>query len=82
MVKHLALASVLLLASYASPLLAQPAPLDPFQGTKQEQDACRPNVTKFCKEFIPDTFRILACLQAHRPRLSRACRFVLESHGQ
>ena len=81
--KHFALASVILLASYASPSLAQtPGSPDPFQGTRQEQEACRPNVTRFCKEFIPDTFRILACLQANRTRLSNACRLVLESHGQ
>jgi hypothetical protein len=27
-------------------------------------------------------FVILACLQANRPRLTVACRTVLESHGQ
>jgi hypothetical protein len=83
MVKSFALVSLVLFASYVSPSFAQmPGPPDPFQGTRQEQDACRPNVTRFCKEFIPDTFRILACLQAHRPKLSKACRVVLENHGQ
>jgi hypothetical protein len=39
-----------------------------FQGTPQEQAACRPDVLKHCKELIdpnmPNTFSILACLQA------------------
>ena len=56
------------------------------QGTAQEQAACRPDVIKHCKPLLasnsPSTFSILACLQANREQISKACRTVLESHGQ
>ncbi len=52
-----------------------------FQGTAEEQAACVPDATKFCLEAIPDTFRVLACLQANRQKLRKACLQVLESHG-
>ncbi len=52
-----------------------------FQGTIEEQAACVPDATKFCMDAIPDTFRVLACLQAHRQRLRKVCLQVLESHG-
>jgi hypothetical protein len=51
------------------------------QGTSEEQDACAPDATKYCKDAIPDTFKVLACLQEHRKRLKKACREVLKSHG-
>jgi hypothetical protein len=31
---------------------------------------------------VPDTFRVLACLQQNRRQISTPCRRVLESHGQ
>jgi hypothetical protein len=63
-----------------------PVPIAPFpnmfQGTPQEQIACRPDSTRYCKDEIPDTFRVLACLQKNRAQISAPCRRVLESHGQ
>ena len=57
-----------------------------FQGTPQEQAACYPDVVKHCKPLLnsnaPSTFSILACLQGNREQISKACRAVLESHGQ
>lgn len=53
-------------------------------GTPAEQAACRPDVRRFChaiKEGAGDG-SFLACLQEHRAKLRRACREVLESHGQ
>ncbi len=53
-------------------------------GTPAEQAACRPDVRRFChaiKEGSGDG-SFLACLQEHRAKLRRACREVLESHGQ
>jgi hypothetical protein len=79
MSKTIALMFAVLVASDSTAALAQ---LNPLQGTQQEQAACRPDVQRYCKEHIPDTFRILACLQNNRARISRACRGVLESHGQ
>ncbi len=62
----------------------QPFPPFPnvFEGTPQEQAACRPDSTRFCRDAEPDTFRVLACLQRNRTKLTVACRKVLESHGQ
>jgi hypothetical protein len=54
-----------------------PLPFPNFQGTPEEQKACRPDVVKMCKDFVPDTFRILACLQANKTHLSAPCRGVL-----
>lgn len=70
-----------------NPVLAateKPAPQPPglFQGTPEEQAACAPDSTKFCQDAIPDTFRVLACLQDHREKLRKVCRKVLEDHGQ
>jgi hypothetical protein len=78
MSKKMALVAALLVASSTTASYAQGL----FEATPQEQAACRPDVRRFCREFIPDTFRILACLQSHRVRISKACRGVLESHGQ
>jgi hypothetical protein len=53
-----------------------------FQGTAEEQRACNPDATRYCVDDIPDTFKVLACLQQHRAKLTKACRGVLEAHGQ
>jgi hypothetical protein len=82
----LVLAALLASSAYA---LAQ-APILPFppllpnlmQGTPEEQAACNPDAQRYCREFIPDSLRVLSCFQANRPKLSVACRRVLESHGQ
>jgi hypothetical protein len=53
-----------------------------FQGTPQEQAACRPDAAKFCRAYMPDNFRVLSCLQANRAKLRRACQKVLRDNGQ
>jgi hypothetical protein len=53
-----------------------------FEGTPEEQAACAPDSTKFCRDAIPDTFRVLACLQENRKKLRKVCLKVLEDHGQ
>jgi hypothetical protein len=53
-----------------------------MQGTSQEEAACRPDSSRYCRAQEPDTFAVLRCLQANRPRLSKACAKVLASHGQ
>jgi hypothetical protein len=35
-----------------------------------------------CRSNPNDTLGILGCLQANRPKISRACQQVLASHGQ
>jgi hypothetical protein len=52
------------------------------QGTPEERAACSPDVRKFCGSDLQDTMRVLACLQANRPKISAACNRVLVSHGQ
>lgn len=59
-----------------------PSPFQMFQGTPEEQAACAPDSGKFCRDAEPDTFRVLACLQRNRTKISAACRKVLERHGQ
>jgi hypothetical protein len=53
-------------------------------GTRDEQAACRSDSRRFCRTVDPDsgTHGILTCLKQNRSKLSRACRGVLESHGQ
>ncbi|MCC6776388.1 MAG: hypothetical protein IT537_07080 [Hyphomicrobiales bacterium] len=90
MIRTLALLAVLV----STPALAQP-PLPPLpfpplpvpplpmpQGTPEERAACAPDVQKYCEAALPDTMRVLACLQTNRPRISNACNRVLVSHGQ
>jgi hypothetical protein len=53
-------------------------------GTPKEQDACRPDVRRFChmiKEQDGDD-AFLACLELHRDQLSEACKNVLQDHGK
>jgi hypothetical protein len=76
---------MLLLLAGTVPLAAgekNPHPTKSSVGTEDEQAACAPDAKKFCVDKIPDTFAVLACLQAHRQRLSKACRHVLEENGQ
>jgi hypothetical protein len=76
-------------AAWVMPALAQsplpPLPFPPLpmpQGTPEERAACAPDVHKFCESALQDTMRVLACLQANRPKISAACNRVLVSHGQ
>jgi len=49
--------------------------------TPQEEKACRRDAHRFCKDAMPDEFRVLSCLQAHRQTISQACRNTLENRG-
>jgi hypothetical protein len=88
MIRGISLVAMLFVAGATGALAQQqpPAPFpafpNMFEGTPQEQAACRPDATRFCKEALPDTFRVLACLQKNRTQISVSCRRVLESHGQ
>lgn len=46
-----------------------------------EDRACRTDARRFCREDIPDQFKVGSCLQAHKDRLTRTCRDMLASHG-
>lgn len=66
----LALAGVSLIFALASESFAH-------SGTKEEQDACTPDVFRFCSAQIPNEDRIVACLNRHLAKLSPACRSVM-----
>jgi hypothetical protein len=73
--------------AFAQQLPPQPPPVASMgQGNQQERTACHPDVSRFCQTELQinpnDTLAILACLQANRPKISRACQQVLASHGQ
>jgi hypothetical protein len=51
-------------------------------GTQEDQRACNAPVKKFCRAAVPDTFRILACLQQNRARIGKPCQGVLRRYGQ
>jgi hypothetical protein len=50
------------------------------QGTLEQRLACTPDVWRLCSAQIPDTNRIVACLQQNTQQLSGACRAVFESN--
>ena len=52
-------------------------------GTPEEQAACSRDVQRYCRSVIDQgDFTILACLQQHRPKLTKSCDMVLKNHGQ
>lgn len=62
----------------------QPAPIPmPFdmKGTPEEEAACAPDSSRFCKKFEPDALQVLGCLQANRPKLAQSCQRVLRNRG-
>jgi hypothetical protein len=72
-------------ASFAQgPPLPLPLPFPNFQGTPEEQRACRPDVMKMCKDYLGqnDNTIVLRCLQANKVRLSTPCHGVLAHYGQ
>jgi len=52
-----------------------------LSGTEDQQNACYRDANKFCADAIPDQMKVLACLQEHRKRLSKACAKVLADNG-
>jgi hypothetical protein len=52
-------------------------------GTKEQQDACRPDVRKFChhlKDADDDAY--LQCFELNRDSLSKPCSDMLKSYGK
>ena len=73
----------LTLLSVSVPAAAIAQQQQPRSGTAEEQAACSRDVQRFCRPVIDQgDFTILACLQQHRPKISKACDQVLKSHGQ
>lgn len=90
--RTLALSLALLLAGVtaaSAQFPAQPAAPQcpgPVQGSEQDRAACHGDVTAYCQAELQanqcDVFGILGCLQRNRPRLTAACRHVLEANGK
>jgi hypothetical protein len=51
------------------------------QENTPEDRACRGDARRFCKDDIPDQFKVGSCLQANKEKLSRACKETLAGHG-
>lgn len=49
-----------------------------FAETDAERNACTPDVWRLCASEIPNVGAIKLCLQRQRPRLSDACRTVMQ----
>jgi hypothetical protein len=52
----------------------------PQQDTPEDR-ACHGDARRFCKDDIPDQFKVGSCLQEHKDRLTHACKTVLDGHG-
>jgi DNA-binding ferritin-like protein (Dps family) len=47
------------------------------------QDVCGRDASRFCRAQLNDGDQaVLACLQQHRAKLSKACREMLAAHGR
>jgi hypothetical protein len=53
-----------------------------MEGTPEDRAACEPDVRMYCQAAIPDTMRVLACLQQNRQRIGPSCLGVLQKYGQ
>lgn len=49
-----------------------------FAESDAERSACTPDVWRLCASEIPNVGAIKLCLQRERPRLSVACRTVMQ----
>ena len=83
MLKILGVAAVTAVLVSATPLFAQMVAQGLFNGTPEEQAACRRDVRQFCRHIKANAGNdaFLQCLQEHRAKLSEACGRVLKSHG-
>ena len=79
-----AIAALLVLAPLGTANAQQqmPSPFpDLLKGTPQEEAACAPDSTRFCKRFEPDALQVLGCLQQNRTKISQSCQRVLRNRG-
>jgi hypothetical protein len=84
MVRSVSLVFACFLISTAASAQTQVSPHSEQQvgpHSEQEDDACRGDVHRFCRDAEPDELRVLSCLQMNRARLTKACQGVLQSHG-
>ena len=65
------LVASLLLTATESPLLA-------YEETEAQRNACKPDVYRLCKWYIPSRSGITYCLHQNIDKLSPDCRAVME----
>ena len=52
-------------------------------GTPEEQRACSPDVSRYCRDVMNDAdLIVLGCLKANRAKISKACDAVLVKNNQ
>ncbi|MBI3698926.1 MAG: hypothetical protein HY242_00590 [Afipia sp.] len=52
-------------------------------GTPEEQRACAPDVSRYCRDVMNDAdLIVLGCLKANRAKISKTCDKVLANNGQ
>lgn len=49
-----------------------------YQESERQREACKPDVYRLCKWYIPSRSGITYCLYQNIDRLSSACRAVME----
>jgi len=49
------------------------------EGTFAQRNACKPDVFRLCKEFIPDRTAITDCLERNKQRLNPDCKAVFDN---
>jgi hypothetical protein len=49
------------------------------QGSQEARDACTPDATRLCNEFIPDEAKVKSCILSKRSQLSEACRLAMRA---
>jgi hypothetical protein len=77
----LLLTTLMLTIAGLAAIATMPAFAQGHGGTPQEQRACSRDASRFCRKELGDDGAVQRCLQAHRSKLSSACRKVFESHG-
>lgn len=75
------LATTLLVSATVGAVAQAPAPQR--SGTPEEQKACAPDVSRYCRNVMNDGDLVIFGLpSANRPKISKKCDTVLRSHGQ
>ena len=64
-------------AALIAATLLLPAADGRAQGTRQEREACTPDVFRLCAAQIPNVDAIVSCLNRKKSQLSPACRVVM-----
>ena len=49
------------------------------EGNDAAREACAPDATRLCNEFIPDETKVKSCMLSKRSQLSQACRLAMHA---